>query len=152
MTTTRHDTVRARILLKASPVRVFQAWAQAEDLGRWYLPGGGDWTSRIITHDFRVGGQKQLAFGPPGETYHEDCRYEDIVENERICFSMTIARGGARLTTSMVTVELTPRGSDTDCVVTDQIAILDDADSAADRERGWGETLAKLPALLKACA
>lgn len=149
MTTTRHDTVRSRLALRASPQRVFQAWARADDLGRWYLPGEGDWTSKIITHDFRIGGQKKLSFGPPGETYFEDCRYEDIVENERICFSMTIARGDQRITTSMVTVELFPHRHGVECVVTDQLVILDGGDTASDRERGWGETLAKLPAVVE---
>lgn len=74
----------------------------------------------------------------------EDCRYEDIVPERRLCFSMTIGREGARITTSMVTVELFARGARTDVTVTDQLVILDGGDTSADRERGWGETLDKL--------
>jgi hypothetical protein len=58
---------------------------------------------------------------------------------------MTIAREGERLTTSMVTVEIAARGAnETALRVTDQLAILDGGDAAADRERGWGETLDNL--------
>lgn len=149
MTMTKHDTVRARIALKASPKRAFQAWARPEDLARWNMPGDENWSCEVVAHDFRVGGQKKLAFGPPGEQFYEDCRYEDIVENARICFCMTIARGDTRITTSMVTVEFAPMPTGVECIVTDQLAILDGGDTAADRERGWGETLAKLPAVVE---
>jgi uncharacterized protein YndB with AHSA1/START domain len=148
MISTRHDTVRSRISLAAPPARVFAAWADAEQFERWYVPGDEEWTASVIAHEFRVGGVKKLAFGRPGESFLEDCRYEDIVENARICYSMTISRGATRITTSMVTVELVARGAEADCVVTDQLVILDGGDTAADRERGWIECLAKLPSVL----
>jgi uncharacterized protein YndB with AHSA1/START domain len=146
---TAHDTIVVTRTYDASQKRVFAAWSDAAALGRWYLPGGADWTSRVVAHEFGVGGRKHLTFGPKGgPLYSEDCRYEDIVENWRICFSMTIARDGARITTSMVTVELFPDGARTRVKVTDQCCALDGGDTAADRERGWGETLDKLPAEL----
>jgi uncharacterized protein YndB with AHSA1/START domain len=147
--TTTHDTIVVTRTYEASAKRVFAAWADAAALGRWYVPGDAGWTSRIEAHDFRVGGRKHLTFGPKdGPRYSEDCRYQDIVENLRLCFSMTIAEGDKRITTSMVTVELSPDGPHTRIKVTDQIVILDGGDTAAGRERGWGETLDKLPAEL----
>jgi uncharacterized protein YndB with AHSA1/START domain len=101
------------------------------------------------THDFRVGGIKQIAFGPRGEVpFMEDCRYEDIVPDQRLCYSMTIARSEQRITTSMVTVQLNAVGQRTEVTVTDQLVILDGGDTSGDRERGWGETLDKLPTVL----
>jgi hypothetical protein len=61
---------------------------------------------------------------------------------------MTIAQGGRRLTTSMVTIQLAGVGAGTEVVVTDQLVILDGGDTSGDRERGWGETLDKLTAVL----
>ena len=146
---TRHDTIVVTRTLDATAKRVFAAWSDAAALGRWYLPGDTGWISRVVSHEFRVGGRKHLTFGPAGgPLYSEDCRYEDIVENGRICFAMTIAREGVRITTSMVTIELFPDGTRTRVKVTDQCAALDGGDTAADRERGWGETLDKLPAEL----
>jgi uncharacterized protein YndB with AHSA1/START domain len=78
----------------------------------------------------------------------EDCHYVDIVPNRRICYAMTIARGDTRITVSMVTVELSPQGGRCEIRVTDQVAILDAGDTARDRERGWGETLDKLPCVV----
>lgn len=147
--TTVHDTIVVSRTYEATAKRVFAAWADAAALGRWYLPGDATWTSRVEAHEFRVGGRKHLTFGPKdGPRYSEDCRYEDIVADRRICFSMTIAQGNDRTTTSMVTVELIPDGSRTRMKVTDQIVILDGGDTAAGRERGWGEVLDKLPAEL----
>jgi len=150
--TTVHDTVVVCRSCAAPAARVFGAWSDAAALARWYVPGDGSWSSKILAHDFRPGGIKKLEFGPPGETrYLEDCRYEDIVPNRRICFVMTILRGRVPLTTSLVTVELVEDCARTELQVTDQIAILDGGDSAAGRERGWGETLDKLgPELARA--
>ena len=144
-----HHTIVVERTYNANCARVFAAWCDPQALKRWYVPGDETWTSQILTHDFRIGGRKHLVFGPGGgPQYYEDCRYEDIVDQRRICFSMTVAREDERITTSMVTVELTARGARTEAKVTDQLVILNDGDTAPDRERGWGETLDKLPAEL----
>jgi uncharacterized protein YndB with AHSA1/START domain len=142
---THHDTVVVRRSFSAPVARVFRAWSDGDALARWYVPGDSSWGSRVVAHDFRRGGVKHLVFGPPGEPpWEESCRYEDILPERRLCFSMTILREGTPVTASLVTVEFHARGERTDVVVTDQIAILDGAHTASERERGWGETLGKL--------
>jgi uncharacterized protein YndB with AHSA1/START domain len=143
-----HDTVVVRRRYEARAERVFRAWAEPELLARWYVPGDESWSARIVAHDFRVGKGNRVTFGPPAETYTEDCHYVDIVPNRRIIYAMTVARGETRLTVSLVTVDFTPRGAECDVCVTDQLAILDGFDTAAGRERGWSETLDKLPPVL----
>ena len=143
-----HDTVVVRRRYDAPIERVYRAWTDAALLQRWYVPGDARWKAKILAHDFRVGGTKRITFGPPEETFAEDCLYVDIVPNRRICYAMVIARGNTRITASMVTVELTARDGACEVQVTDQIAILDGGDTAKDRERGWGETLGKLPAAI----
>jgi uncharacterized protein YndB with AHSA1/START domain len=147
--TTTHHTIVVKRGYDASPTRVFAAWRDAAALARWYVPGDNTWSSRIVEHDFRVGGRKHLTFGPKGgPRYVEDCRYEDIVADGRLCYAMTILSDGKRLTTSMVTVEFRANGARTDLKVTDQLAILDGGDKPEGREQGWSETLDKLPAEL----
>jgi len=143
-----HDTVVVRRLYEAPAERVYRAWTDPALLERWYVPGDEKWSAKIVEHDFRVGGGKRITFGPPGETFVEDCHYVDIVPNRRICYAMAIARGDTRITVSMVTVEFTAHGERCDVRVTDQLAILDGGDTAKDRQRGWGETLDKLPSVL----
>ena len=147
--TTAHHTIVVKRTYNAPGARIFAAWRDPSALQRWYLPGDGNWSSRIIAHEFCAGGVKRIEFGPRGEVpYTEDCRYEDIVPDQRLCFSMTIARGEQRITTSMVTVQLRGVGQATEVIVTDQLVVLDGSDSRDDRERGWGETLGKLPLVL----
>jgi uncharacterized protein YndB with AHSA1/START domain len=143
-----HDTVVVRRRYDAAVERVYRAWTDSALLQRWYVPGDERWTAKMHAHDFRVGGTKRITFGPPEETFVEDCHYVDIVPNRRICYAMVIARGDVRITVSMVTVELTARGAACEVRVTDQVAILDGRETAEDRERGWGETLDKLPAVV----
>jgi len=147
--TTTHHTIVVKRVYDASPARVFAAWRDPAALARWYVPGDASWTSRIAAHDFRVGGASRMTFGPKdGPQYSEDCRFEDIVENARICYVMTVGRGPDRITTSMVTVEIAPRASGAETTVTDQLVILNGQDTPEGREKGWGETLDKLPAEL----
>jgi uncharacterized protein YndB with AHSA1/START domain len=147
--TTSHHTVVVKRILDATPARVFAAFADNDALRRWYVPGDGSWSSKIIRHEFKVGGGHLMTFGPAGETqYTEDCRYEDIIDGQRICYVMTVLRDKERLTTSMVTVEIAGQGKHTALTVTDQLVILVDEDTAEGRARGWGDTLDKLPAEL----
>jgi uncharacterized protein YndB with AHSA1/START domain len=147
---TSHHTVVVRRRYDASVERVFRAWQDPAALQGWYTPGDDSWTARVLEHEFRVGGVKRLRFGPPAETpFFEDCRYEDIVPDARLCYSMTIARGDVRITTSMVTVELIAHGERTELIVTDQLVVLDGGEQSGDRERGWGETLDKLTPFLR---
>ena len=143
-----HDTVVVSRLYDAAVEHVYRAWTEAALLERWYVPGDEKWMAKILAHDFRVGGGKRITFGPPEETFTEDCHYVDIVPNRRICYAMAIARGDTRTTVSMVTVELTQRGERCEVRVTDQLAILDGGETAGDRQRGWGETLDKLPTVV----
>jgi len=148
-----HDTVVLRRALKSPPKRVFRAWADEAEFVAWNVPGDEHWRVESKVHDFRNGGRRLATFSGPGKSpqYTEDCRYEDIVPDTRICYAMTISRDGVHITTSMVTIEiLGSQQSGTELIVTDQIAILDGAETPADRGRGWGESLDKLVRALSA--
>jgi uncharacterized protein YndB with AHSA1/START domain len=150
---TKHDTVVVQRVFEASARQVFAAWTDPDSLSRWYVPGDETWAAKILAHEPRVGGVKRIRFGPrEGAQYTEECHYEDIVPERRLCFSMTISHDDRRITTSMVTVELREIGARTETKVTDQMVILDGGDTAPDRERGWGETLDKLPNELRRAA
>ena len=146
---TSHHTIVVRRRYAVPVARVFAAWEDSAALQAWHTPGDDRWTCRVLEHDFRVGGVKRFQFGPPEQIFFEDCRYEDIVPDERLCYAMTISRGDVRATTSMVTVEFLPQGNGTELIVTDQLVVLDGGDRPEDREQGWGETLDKLAPFLR---
>ena len=140
-----HETVHLEQSFLYPVDVVFAAWADSDGLSRWYLPGSEGWTSQILNHDFSVGGGKRLTFGPSGEIpYAEDCRYEDIVQDERIIYTMTIYQADVRLTASLVTIEFDALGTSTNILMTDQMAIIDGMDTSDDRRKGWGEVFSKL--------
>ena len=134
-----HGTITIERTLAASLARAFAAWTNPEG-----------WDDAYEQHEFRVGGRKLQTFGPPGERiFREDGRYEDIVPNKRIVYTYSIWRGEARITASLQTVEFAAQGARTNMFLTEQIAILDGGDTAADRERGIGMWLDKFEAALQ---
>lgn len=148
-TPVRHETVVVSRRYAASPARVFAAFADSDLLARWYVPGDGSLSNKVLSHDFRVGGGLRTAFGTPEQTWAEDVHYTDIVADRRLCFAMTISTGDERMTTSMVTVELDAEAGGCALRLTDQAVLLDgDPQGALLRENGWGETLDKLPTVL----
>ena len=129
----------------------FRAWIEEHALARWYLPGDESWSLRILEHDVRVGGRVRLSFGSKGgPLYLEEAHYEDIVENARLCYAMTITREGERVATSMVTIEFFDENGATRVRVTDQLVLFAAADFPGEREQGWSETLDRLVQFLAA--
>ncbi len=146
---TSHHIVRLERRFAAPREQVFRAWVDEQALARWYLPGDETWSLRVLEHDVRVGGRVRLSFGPKdGPTYLEEARYEDIAENARLCYAMTITRDGERIATSMVTIEFFDENKGTRVRVTDQLVLFNAADAPGEREQGWSETLDRLTLFL----
>jgi uncharacterized protein YndB with AHSA1/START domain len=144
----QHDTIRIERRYTAPPARVFRAWTEPEARERWFVREEG-WESEYA-QDFRVGGRESGWFRRPGgDTYGNETLIQDIVPDARIVFAYTMARGEARISASLATVELVPDGAGTRLLFTEQIALLDGGDRAADREQGWRGLLDRLEAELK---
>lgn len=134
----QHETIRLERVLDAPPARAYDAWTHPE---RWDDP--------YEQHEFRVGGAKLQTFGPRGgHMFREEGRYEDLVPERRIVYAYSIAREGVRITVSLQTIEFLAQDAGTRMLLTEQIAILDGGDKAADRERGVGMWLDKFAAAL----
>ena len=145
----RHDTIRIERSYPAPPARVFRAWAEPEARERWFVREEG-WESEYA-QDFRVGGQEEGWFRRPGgDRYVNRTLYQDIVPDGRIVFAYTMAREETRISASLATVELVPEGNGTRLRFTEQIALLDGGDTAAEREAGWRGLLDRLAVELAA--
>ena len=139
----QHETITIERRYPAPPARVFAAWAEPEARERWFVREEG-WESEY-RQDFRVGGQEQGWFGRPGgERYVNETLFHDIVPDARIVFAYTMARGEAKISASLATVELVPDGAGTRLLFTEQIALLDGGDNVKDREQGWQGLLDRL--------
>lgn len=76
-----------------------------------------------------------------------DSTYHEIVENSRIVYDYEMRIDGVRLSVSLATIELTPAGTGTDLVITEQGVYFDEHDNSEQREegtRGLLEALARV--------
>jgi uncharacterized protein YndB with AHSA1/START domain len=122
--------------------RVYRAWTDRADLGRWYVPVEG-MTLSIDALDVRPGGRFQATFGMPGEVpIVEANEYREVVPERRLAFDATLARGGSVFSPTRCTVEFVDRGARTQLVLTD----VDD--DAGEHAGGWGVALNQLARIL----
>ena len=126
--------------LKASPAKVYAAWTHPEKIVRWF--GRADLrreTMRAVI-DARVGGHYRISFDTESEYYEVGGIYREVVENERLVFSLAWHSTPER--ESLVTVTLKPDGEGTWLTV--HHAQLFDEASREGHERGWLGALDKL--------
>ena len=99
MTTTdryvTHDTLVLERRYRATPQRVFAAWADPGAKQVWFLGSEPDeFTPAEYELDFRVGGREFTRGGPEGgEVFTYEARYDDIVDDRRIVYTYVMHRG-----------------------------------------------------------
>lgn len=145
--TAQHGTIRLERTFKASPTRVFAAWAEPKARAKWDVPGR--WVIAEQTFDFREGGRGLKRFGPKGDPrLVADTLYLDIVPQRRIVFSYSMTSRSTPISVSLTTSEISaaPSSGDkgTHLLLTEQIAFLDGNDNAANREEGLASMLDKI--------
>jgi uncharacterized protein YndB with AHSA1/START domain len=133
---------------KASPARVFAAWAKADARATWFV-GGHGWTQLIREFDFREGGRERVV-GRKGSGTISDFRadYVEIIPDRRIVFTYEMFLNDERVSVSLATIELWPEGKGTRMKLTEQGAYLVAYDPQGDdngsRERGTRELMDNL--------
>lgn len=121
---------------KASPARVFAAFADQKKKDAWF-GGGSDWTPVSRSFDFREGGKESAAGRwKTGMVSRFDCIYLDIVENERIIYSYVMHLDDRKISVSQAAIELIPEKDGTKFVLTEYGDYLDGYDDAGSREHG----------------
>jgi uncharacterized protein YndB with AHSA1/START domain len=99
--------------------------------------------------NFRVGGREVNSGGLKGGPVHVfNALYQDIVANERIVYTYDMHLDDQRISVSLATIELKPRGGGTLLVFTEQGAYLDGFDDPKVREHGTAERFDALGAEL----
>ena len=139
----QHGTIRLERRYKASPARVFAAWAEPKARAKWDVPGR--WVIAEQTFDFREGGREVKRFGPKGDPrLVADTLYLDIVPQRRIVFSYSMTSRGTPISVSLTTIEISTDEKDTHLLLIEQIVFLDGNDNAANREEGLASMLDKI--------
>jgi uncharacterized protein YndB with AHSA1/START domain len=139
---------------KATPARVFAAFADEKQKDKWFA-GPGSWTQVERSFDFREGGRETLTGKwTTGMVTRFDCVYRDIVppagnEPGRIIYSYNMFVDEKKISVSQAAIEIIPDGDGAKFVLTEYGDYLDGYDDAGSREHG---TNALMDALEKSLA
>jgi uncharacterized protein YndB with AHSA1/START domain len=137
--------------LKASPERVFAAFASVEAKRAWFAAPHGEWSEIERSQDFRVGGRERLAgLWGSGRTTDFDAVYQDIVPGRRIVYSYAMHLNNVRISVSLATLDFAPDGEGTKLTVSEHGAFLDGYDDAGSREKGTSDLMDAMERSLEA--
>lgn len=132
----------------ASPAQVFHALSNKAAKARWFEGGEG---CEVLERemDFRVGGSERLkGRWTNGVVSSFSAVYYDVVPDQRIVYVYEMSLDDRKISVSLATMELKPKGAGTLLVVTEQGAFLDGYDDGGSRERGTSFLLERLGASL----
>ncbi len=135
-------------LIDAPVARVFRAWANPDEIVRWWGPHG--FRTDTDRREFRTGGHwKHTMIGPDGTPYPNAARYEEVVENERIVYTNGGAKEGGPGVHFRATVTFADRGGKTELtlrLVFDTAAMRTSAVKDYGAIEGGRQTLSRLAA------
>jgi uncharacterized protein YndB with AHSA1/START domain len=144
-----HATFEVERRYPVVPALAFAAWSDPAVKARWF--GRAGWDEGTYELDFRVGGrERRQGRAPDGSVHVFEARFQDIVAPERIIFSYDMHVDERRISVSLVTVTLEPRGTGTQLTLVEQGAFLDDLDDPAQRRGGFEALLDRLATVLDA--
>lgn len=143
--------VEVRRTIAAPRGRVFEAFADQEQMDRWMCRDAASHVINYLRFDFRVGGGFALDIRTPdGHVYLHRSTYVEIKRPERIVFTWNIEQTDAaghkvmeHTEGTTVTVELLERGKSTEVVLTHDLGAAA-AKERGDYQRGWTGYLEKL--------
>jgi uncharacterized protein YndB with AHSA1/START domain len=140
-------TIKRR--LNAPPAKVYAAWTDPAQLGRWFGPSETVPGSVKASLDVRAGGKFRVSFDGrmDGNTeYHEvGGVYREVVPNQKLVFTWAWHSTPER--ESLVTITIKPDGAGS-LLTLHHEQFFDEA-ARDGHNRGWNGTLDKLEALFK---
>ncbi len=136
-------TVTVRRTIEASAEELFDAWLDPDAIAQWMRPNGIDSTTAIV--DARVGGAYEITMHRSAGPLLTRGVYVEIKRPSRLVLTWGGADSSER--TSLVTVELHPRGRLTEIVVTHEQLPSDEL--VAPVNAGWSQALERLVDLFR---
>jgi uncharacterized protein YndB with AHSA1/START domain len=136
----------------APPHRVFAAWADPAAKDRWFARAEG-WEVAPHELDFREGGLEVGRSRMPGGPLHTyRAIFWEVIADHRIVYTYEMLIDDARISVSLVTVELSPDAGGTQLALTEHGAFFDGLEDPDRRRDGTGSLLEALARELSAQA
>lgn len=130
---------------EASIIRVFRAFADPEQLAKWWGPTGMSVVDHAI--DVRVGGAWRTTIrSEGGEDHTMSGVYREISAPHRLVFTWAWERDGARGHETVVTIDLAEDGDRTELTFVQEI--FESEDMRDSHQGGWQESFDCLAASL----
>lgn len=137
--------LEVRRVIDATPEEVFAAWTDASSMARWMKPGPHTVESRVEA-DPRVGGTFRIDMIGAEKVYEHTGEYLVVDPPKKLVF--TWVSEGTQQGRSIVTIDLHPRGNQTELVLTHEK--LPDEKSAQGHKSGWTAIIEMLAEELRA--
>jgi uncharacterized protein YndB with AHSA1/START domain len=126
--------------LTASPERVFEAFANANQRAQWLAPLDDQSPDEVFVHDeyaFNVGGHERFTFvEEDGRKMRYDATFYDIVPTQRIVYAYEMYSNESRISVSVASIQFLEAANTTKLVWTEQGVFLDGLDTSDLREGG----------------
>ena len=145
-----HATFHLERTYDAPVERVWRALTEETAKQKWF--GGPPERCEMLERhmDVRPGGRERLKGRWEGGVVSTfDATYHDVIANERLVYSYEMHMDDKKISVSLATMQLKPKGRQTTLMVTEQGAFLDGYDDAGSREHGTGLLLDALGASLQ---
>ena len=141
-----HSTFTLEREYKASPEKVFAAFADPVIKAKWFEAPSEEWRHIGSSLDFREGGREHSEgqFGEGGPISRFDAYYHEVVDDLRLVYDYEMRVDGQRLSVSLASIELTPTAAGTRLTLTEQGVYFDDLDNTEQRKEGTIELLESL--------
>lgn len=136
-----HDSFTLQRSFPHSRERLFAALSDPALRRGWYADITME--TELFESEFRIGGADRQRYvlrqdSPfPGVVLENEGRFEDIVEDERIVVTTSMSFGGRRISTSLLTFEVTDESGGSSLRFTHQAVFYDGADGPDLRRAGW---------------
>lgn len=145
-----HDTFVLTRHFDVPPERAFRSLSDPAEKRAWFRVETGQ-PGETFEMAFEIGGREHSAspMGAntpfPGQILSADGRIEDIVPNHRVVTVSTMAIAGRRISSALLTYELSPApGGGCDLTFTHQAAFYEGSDGPQMRRGGWESLLNRL--------
>ncbi len=136
-------------LLAAPRQRVFKAWTDPDEIGKWWNLGE-EWGPSVAEVDLRVGGHFRIGIRSlKGDKVHSVRGvYREVVHPERLVYTWVVENPKAPEIETLVTVEFRNHNGSTELVLTHQL--LKKGELRDSVEMGWSLVLEGLTRFLLA--